>query len=389
MNSNSFAEFWSHHFSKLRLKELDSRYLTSDELTAVIHKYGLNSLKTEVGRSFEGRSIDMLSLGNGRKNILAWSCMHGNETTSLRGWMDLFVVIKQVETGDYFNEILQDYTIHFIPMLNPDGAKRYTRRNAMGLDMNRDARALQTPEMQALVSQVEELSPVLAFNLHDQRNIFAVNNQPATISFLAPSVDAERSVTDLRAQTMHLVGKAATCLQPFLKGGIGRYSDEYYPTAIGEFIQQRGIPTVLIECGSAIEDPLRQEARKANAIILYAMISEFSKTQEPEIQAYNNIPLNQTNQVDILIKGIEISVNNSIFKADLALLAEEVLIDGEYSFSYKINDFGDLQFLIALDTHQWLNTKSFENIKIGALADFEFETDKGQIAFYAGRLYKK
>jgi hypothetical protein len=31
-------------------------------------------------------------------------------------------------------------------MLNPDGAQRFQRRNALGIDINRDARALVTPE---------------------------------------------------------------------------------------------------------------------------------------------------------------------------------------------------------------------------------------------------
>ena len=46
--------------------------------------------------------------------------------------------------------ILSSLTLHFVPMLNPDGAERFQRRNAQGIDINRDALRLQTPEGRAL-----------------------------------------------------------------------------------------------------------------------------------------------------------------------------------------------------------------------------------------------
>ena len=42
--------------------------------------------------------------------------------------------------------LLEALTIHLVPMLNPDGARRFQRRNAQGIDINRDALLLQTPE---------------------------------------------------------------------------------------------------------------------------------------------------------------------------------------------------------------------------------------------------
>ena len=37
--------------------------------------------------------------------------------------------------------MLDNLTIHVVPMLNPDGAERYQRRNVQDIDINRDARA--------------------------------------------------------------------------------------------------------------------------------------------------------------------------------------------------------------------------------------------------------
>ena len=53
-------------------------------------------------------------------------------------------------------------------MLNPDGAEAVMRYNAQGIDINRDARRLATPEGRALRRAVETLKPQFGFNLHNQ-----------------------------------------------------------------------------------------------------------------------------------------------------------------------------------------------------------------------------
>ena len=50
--------------------------------------------------------------------------------------------------------ILSSLTLYIVPMLNPDGAARFQRRNAQQIDVNRDALSLQTPEGRARWSWV-------------------------------------------------------------------------------------------------------------------------------------------------------------------------------------------------------------------------------------------
>ena len=52
-------------------------------------------------------------------------------------------------------------------MVNPDGAKLYTRVNANEVDLNRDSVNLSQPESKVLRNVFEEFKPDYCFNLHD------------------------------------------------------------------------------------------------------------------------------------------------------------------------------------------------------------------------------
>jgi len=103
-----------------------------------------------LGHSVEGRPIRIVSIGNGDVDVLMWSQMHGNESTATRSIVDLLSFIAENTKQEMVNSLLQDLRIHFIPMLNPDGASRWTRENAIGIDLNRDALRLIAPESQIL-----------------------------------------------------------------------------------------------------------------------------------------------------------------------------------------------------------------------------------------------
>ncbi|WP_246073336.1 M14 family zinc carboxypeptidase [Formosa sediminum] len=64
----------------------------------------------------------MISVGNGPINVFLWSQMHGDESTATQALFDIFNFLN----GDQFinekQQILNSLTLHFLPMLNPDGA---------------------------------------------------------------------------------------------------------------------------------------------------------------------------------------------------------------------------------------------------------------------------
>ena len=100
----------------------------------------------QIGTSVEGRSINHLWFGRGPFHVLLWSQMHGDEPTATSALFDVFEQFRRHRDEPAVARILDSLTIHAVPMLNPDGAERFQRRNAQGIDINRDALRLQTPE---------------------------------------------------------------------------------------------------------------------------------------------------------------------------------------------------------------------------------------------------
>src|SRR3546814_10344937 len=80
--------------------------------------------------------------------------------------------------------------------MNPDGAARFQRRNAQGIDINRDARALVSPEARALHDLRERVKPAFGFNLHDQQVGYRAgdSDRGTAIALLAPAFNEARDV---------------------------------------------------------------------------------------------------------------------------------------------------------------------------------------------------
>ena len=68
-------------------------------------------------------------MGTGSTKVLMWSQMHGNESTTTKSLLDL---LRFLNTNPDWLDNLQ---LSIIPILNPDGAKAYTRVNANQVDL--------------------------------------------------------------------------------------------------------------------------------------------------------------------------------------------------------------------------------------------------------------
>ncbi len=105
----------------------------------------------KAGISTEGRDYLLISFGKGKTKIFLWSQMHGDEATATMAIFDILNFLSsEKDFEEIRNKLENNLTIYFLPMLNPDGAEVFQRRNAAGIDINRDAIRLQSEEAKVL-----------------------------------------------------------------------------------------------------------------------------------------------------------------------------------------------------------------------------------------------
>lgn len=206
----------------------------------------------EVGRSYANREIYQVEFGTGPLKVFLWSQMHGDEPTATSALIDMFTVLQKNRDKDWVKKIESALTIRAVPMLNPDGAEFYQRRNLQGIDINRDAQNLQTPEANLLKKLRDEWAPHIGFNLHNQNSLTTAGptNKQAAISFLVVYGDAAKTSNEGHERNKRLVSAMVAAIQPYMPGYIGRYGDDWTPTAFGDNFSAWGTPVILIETGA-------------------------------------------------------------------------------------------------------------------------------------------
>ncbi|MDD7914056.1 M14 family zinc carboxypeptidase [Polaribacter ponticola] len=257
------SELLREYFKNQKETSLNGKWITLEDIEILFQKHNDVFEINQLGFSEEQRPIYKLKIGTGKKKILLWSQMHGNESTGTKALFDLFNCFSN-SNNEVFKTILNECTLVFIPMLNPDGSQAYTRVNANKIDLNRDAVDRVAKESNLLRDVLEEFNPKFCFNLHDQRTIFGVEGtkNPATISFLAPSEEITRALTKGRKETMNVIVVMNAMLQNMIPNFVGRYTDEFYPTATGDNFQKLGYNTILIESGHYTNDYQREISRE-------------------------------------------------------------------------------------------------------------------------------
>jgi len=311
---------------------------------------------TQVGESVEKRPIQLIKIGNGPRKVLLWSQMHGDEPTATMALFDLFNFLRADDSFNEFRQqLLAETTLYFVPMLNPDGAERYQRRNAWDIDLNRDALRLQSPESRILKNLQQTLKPDFGFNLHDQNTRYSAGPtaKQATISFLATAYDEGRNINPVRERSMQLIVGMNRVLQQYIPGGVGRFSDEFEPRAFGDNIQKWGTTLILIESGGYPNDPEKQFIRKLNFVAILSALQSIATDayrQVPRTE-YNTIPENERYLYDLLIRNAQLVRNGKTVTVDLGINRNEVNIGHATTFSYRseVEDLGDLSTFYGIE----------------------------------------
>ena len=337
-------------YEQYKERSLTKRRTTRKDILPLINELkGLDKFTVQkVGESIEGRDLTLISIGTGDTSVFLWSQMHGDESTATMALFDIFNFLNSEDYKDEKQQLLENVTLHFLPMLNPDGAEMFARRNALGIDVNRDALRLQSPEGQTLKRIRDSLDADWGFNLHDQSKYYNVQgtDKPATISFLAPAFDYEKNVDEKRADAMQLIVVMSEQLQKYIPGQVARYNDDFEPRAFGDNIQKWGTRTILIESGGNYDDPEKQEIRKMNfAAILSALFAiSNSSYEEVDHRKYNEIPHNDSNLFDLKLTGLVYNLNGEEYILDLGINHQEIFARNPQGFYYsgRIADQGDL-----------------------------------------------
>jgi hypothetical protein len=323
----------------------------------------------EIGRSVENREIYLVKIGSGSKKLLFWSQMHGDESTATAALFDIFAFLgnnSNEKANENANEnatlealriaLLESCTFYFVPMLNPDGAEVWQRRNALQIDLNRDALALQAPESRYLKQLQQSIQPDFGFNLHDQNIYYTTGNSRnnVVIAFLAPPVDEAKTINPVRHRAMQVIGLLAAALQEFIPKQVAKFSDDFEPRAFGDNIQKWGTSTILVESGAYIGDAEKQYIRKLNFVLLLlaSQIIANDEYQTLDLQGYNNIPQNEKRLRDLVLRNVNHPQKTGV-KIDIAFFRNEITVFEQTSttIAYKslIDDIGDLCILFGYE----------------------------------------
>lgn len=357
---NFNSQQFYHSYDRFKEKNITTKLLKHSDLVKKIKTLKESKLfKVEIaGKSVENRNIYKLSIGKGKTHVLIWSQMHGDESTATMALLDLFnFFIANDELNKFREGILNKLTIHFIPMLNPDGAEVFKRRNAVDIDLNRDALRLEFPESRILKSVRDSLKPKFAFNLHDQNSRYSSGISPnsATISFLAPAYNYAKDINDTRANTMKVIVNIYDELQRYIPGHIAKYKDDFEPRAFGDNFVKWGTSSVLIESGGWKNDTDKQFIRKLNYVSLITGLHSiaYGEYKKADLKVYNNIPFNDNLIFDLLIRNVKVAYKNKSYKVDIGINREEQVTSDGSQIYYKstIVDWGDLSIFYGYDDY--------------------------------------
>jgi hypothetical protein len=337
-------------------KSLNYKRFEHKDIIPLIDKLNKQFVVKQIGKSVKGKSINLIKIGNGEKKVFLWSQMHGDEPTATMAFFDFFNFVSSFENKEIIDNILNNLTLYFIPMLNPDGAEKIDRRNAAGIDLNRDYLRLQSPEAKILKDTAFEIMPNFAFNMHDQDFRWSVGNTNnlATLSFLASVSDESKTINNNRANAIKLINLLFNDAEIIIPGCTARYLDDYEPRSFGDNFSNY-FPTVLIESGRYKNDINKTFTRKLTFTLMvkaFLYIANNLYLNSP-IEPYFDIPSNGKFLYDLILRNVKYKINGTDLVLDICINREEFYAHGERNpyFISSIEEIGDCRYLHGIEEY--------------------------------------
>jgi murein tripeptide amidase MpaA len=131
----------------------------------------------ELGLTLDGQPMDLLTIGEGPKNVWLYARQHPGE--SMAEWWMEGALERLCDDEDAVARLLrQKATIHLVPNMNPDGSRRgHLRTNGVGVNLNREwhePTAERSPEVLLVRNAMDETGVDFAMDVHGDEAIPAV-----------------------------------------------------------------------------------------------------------------------------------------------------------------------------------------------------------------------
>jgi hypothetical protein len=346
----------------------------------------LNVKIDEVGRSNANREIYQMEFGSGPLKVFLWSQMHGDEPTATSALIDIFNLLQKNRDKAWVKQIESSMTIRAVPMLNPDGAEFYVRRNLQGIDINRDAKNLETPEARLLKKLRDDWSPAIGFNLHNQNALTTAGNtsKQAAISLLVVYGDAAKTTSEGHERNKRLASAMVAALNQFIPGYIARYDDEYTASAFGDNFSAWGTPVILIETGSLYGKD-EMYLVKMNFVAILTALRSVADGSEKNVNPinYESLPANSSGRiVNAIFRNASIidQTTGQATTSDIVIAFERRR--QEFPSSTVVRQIGPLIILTGLDEYDAAGFNvvgRFQPLKQGSFGELLFYRKDKQV----------
>ena len=134
-------------------------------------------VQRELGVTLDGQPLDLLTIGEGAKQVWLYARQHPGETMA-EWWME-GALERLCDEEDAVARLLRARaTFHIVPNMNPDGSRRgHLRTNAAGVNLNREWHSPSpehSPEVFAVRAAMDETGVDFAIDVHGDEAIPAV-----------------------------------------------------------------------------------------------------------------------------------------------------------------------------------------------------------------------
>ena len=131
----------------------------------------------ELGTTLDGQPLDLLTLGEGGKQVWLYARQHPGE--SMAEWWMEGAIERLCDEEDAVARLLrQKATFHIVPNMNPDGSRRgHLRTNAAGVNLNREwhePSMERSPEVFLVRAAMDATGVDFAMDVHGDEAIAAV-----------------------------------------------------------------------------------------------------------------------------------------------------------------------------------------------------------------------